>query len=90
MSGAQGLNIYLGEELVEEALLRREEYGLSLADFKCRGGSINDHILQVVTYEYAPHKTQDLPGTHPPARSYGIMQLPVMGTLPPLRQWGPG
>ena len=69
-------------------MLRPEEYGLSLADVKCPGGSINDHVLQVVTYDYAPHRTADA-GTIPPSRSYGVMHVPRNMALPPLRQMGP-
>ena len=67
-------------------MLRPEEYGLSLADVKCPGGSINDHVLQVLTYEYAPHRTADNPATIPPSRSYGIMHVPRDVLLAPLRQ----
>ena len=72
--GSHGLNLYLGEQVEEANMLRPEEYGLSLADVKCPGGSINDHVLQVLTYDYQPHKTTDT-GTIPPSRSYGIMQV---------------
>ena len=88
VAGMQGLNLYIGEECVEESLLRPEEYGLSLADVKCSGGSINDHVRQVLTYDYAPHRSADT-GTHPPTRAYGIMHVPRAVALAPLRQWGP-
>ena len=86
--GSHGLNLYLGEQVEEANMLRPEEYGLSLADVKCPGGSINDHVLQVLTYDYQPHKTTDT-GTIPPSRSYGIMQVPRNVMLAPLRQFGP-
>ena len=86
--GSHGLNLYLGEQVEEASMLRPEEYGLSLADVKCPGGSINDHVLQVVTYDYLPHRTTDT-GSIPPSRSYGIMQVPRHVMLPPLRQFGP-
>ena len=88
VAGAQGLTLYLGDAVEETNMLRPEEYGLSLKDVKCPGGSINDHVLQVVTYDYAPHRTVDS-GTMPPSRSYGIMHLPRNVLLPPLRQMGP-
>ena len=88
IAGMHGLSLYLGDAVDESALLRPEEYGLSLADVKCPGGSLNDHVLQVVTYDYAPHRTADA-GTIPPSRSYGIMHVPRSVHNPPLRQWGP-
>ena len=86
VAGMTGLTLYLGETADESSLLRPEEYGLSLADVKCPGGSINDHVLQVLTYEYAPHRTADNPATIPPSRSYGIMHVPRDVLLAPLRQ----
>lgn len=84
VAGMSGLTLYLGETTDESYLLRPEEYELALADVKCPGGSINDHVLQVLTYDYAPHRTADT-GTHPPTRSYGIMHVPCGLLLPPLR-----
>lgn len=88
LAGMHGLTLYLGDAVEDSAMLRPEEYGLSLADVKCLGGSINDHVLQVVTYDYTPHRTADA-GTIPPSRAYGIMHLPRQVLLPPLRQMGP-
>lgn len=84
VSGMHGLYLYLGTEVDDSALLRSEEYGLTLKDVNFKNGSINDQIVQVVTYEYAPHKTQDA-GTMPPSRSYGISNLPQGLMLPSLR-----
>ena len=89
VAGMHGLSLYLGEGMSEDSLLKPEEYGLSLADVRCPGGSMNDHVLQVVTYDYGPHRTSDT-GTIPRTRSYGIMHVPRQEVLPPLRQWGPG
>jgi hypothetical protein len=88
VAGMHGLSLYLGESVEEASLLRPEEYGLSLGDVKCPGGSINDHVLQVVTYDYQPHRTADT-GSIPPSRSYGVMHVPRNVVLPQLRQWGP-
>ena len=85
VAGMTGLTLYLGETADESSLLRPEEYGLSLADVKCPGGSINDHVLQVVTYEYAPHRTTGNAGSI----NYGILHLPTGMPMPQLRQWGP-
>lgn len=84
VSGLHGLYLYLGTEVDDSALLRSEEYGLTLKDVNFKNGSINDQIVQVVTYEYAPHKTHDA-GTMPPSRSYGISNLPQGLMLPSLR-----
>ena len=86
IAGLNGLSLYLGEVVDESALLRPDEYNLSLADVKVTGGSQNDNVLQVVTYDYAPHRTAEA-GTIPPSRNYGILHLPRSVTLPPLRQW---
>ena len=88
VAGASGLQLYLGEDIDETNLLRPDEYGLAIGDVKVQGGSINDHVLQVVTYEYAPHRTEDAP-TVPPSRNYGTLHLPTGMHMPPLRQWGP-
>ena len=90
VAGMHGLQLYLGEELDEASLLRPEEYGLSLKDVKCAGGSINDHVLQVLTYDYAPHQSSEQRGGggQPPGQSYGLSQLPRDVVFPPLRQWG--
>jgi hypothetical protein len=88
IAGTHGLSLYLGELVDEAAILRPEEYHLSLADVKVTGGSINDHVLQVITYDYRPHRTADAE-TMPPSRNYGILNLPRSLMLPPLRQWGP-
>lgn len=88
VAGTQGLSLYLGTETDEASQLRPEEYGLSLGDVSFPSGSMNDGIVQVVTYEYTPHKTQEL-GTLPPSRTYGISNLPRGLALPPLRQIGP-
>ena len=87
IASVSDLNLYLGEGADEAAQLRPEEYGLSLADVKVPGGSVNDHILQVVTYEYAPHKTTTLP-TIPPSQNFGILHLPQVAVAP-LRRYGP-
>lgn len=84
VSGLHGLYLYLGTEVDDSTLLRSEEYGLTLKDVNFKNGSINDQIVQVVTYEYAPHKTHDA-GTMPPSRSYGISNLPQGLMLPSLR-----
>jgi hypothetical protein len=84
VSGLHGLYLYLGTEVDDSALLRSEEYGLTLKDVNFKNGSINDQIVHVVTYEYAPHKTHDA-GTMPPSRSYGISNLPQGLMLPSLR-----
>ena len=91
VSGVRGLNLYLGEAIDEISLLSPAEYGLSLADVKFPGGSLNDHVLQVVTYDYVPHKggeTEAAPGAMA-ARSYGVLNLPRGVRLPPLRSMGP-
>ena len=91
VSGVRGLNLYLGEAIDEISLLSPAEYGLSLADVKFPGGSLNDHVLQVVTYDYVPHKggeTEAAPGAIA-ARSYGVLNLPRAVRLPPLRSMGP-
>ena len=88
IAGTHGLSLYLGELVDEAAILRPEEYHLSLAEVKVTGGSINDHVLQVITYDYRPHRTADAE-TMPPSRNYGILNLPRSLMAPPLRQWGP-
>ena len=83
-----GLNLYLGTDLDESTLVRQEDYDLKLSDtLKTGGGSLNDHVLQVVTYDYANHKTAEVPGA---PRNYGILRLPREVSLQPLRQWGAG
>ena len=47
VASAQGMSLYLGEQVDETALLRPEEYGLALKDVKVPGGSINDYSIQV-------------------------------------------
>lgn len=88
IAGLHGLNLYLGEAVDEAALLRPEEYWLSLKEIKVDGGSLNDHVVQVVTYDYAPHRTAES-DMMPPSRNYGILHLPRSLLLPPLRQVGP-
>ena len=88
IAGTHGLSLYLGELVDEAAILRPEEYHLTLAEVKVTGGSINDHVLQVITYDYRPHRTADAE-TMPPSRNYGILHLPRSLMAPPLRQWGP-
>ena len=88
VAGTYGLNLFMGAEVEDNALLRPEEYALSLSDVNFPCGSMNDQVVQVVTYEYAPHKTQDA-GTINPSRIYGISNLPRGLSLPPLRQIGP-
>ena len=68
IASMNGLSLYLGEAVEESTRVRPEEYNLSLAEVKVVGGSANDHALQVITYEYGPHKTADS-GTVPPSRS---------------------
>jgi hypothetical protein len=87
VAGMQGLNLYLGHDVDENNLLRPEEYGLTLKDINFPCGSLNDHVLQVVTYDYAPHKTAD--AGMPPSRQYGILNLPRGLICPPLRPMGP-
>ena len=85
VAGTQGLSIYIGDEIDDAALVRPDEWGLAIGDVKVQGGSINDHVLQVVTYEYAPHRTTGNAGSI----NYGILHLPTGMPMPQLRQWGP-
>lgn len=69
---AAGLRLFLGAETSEENLLKTEDYSLSLAELSINGGAKNDHVEQVITYDYGPFKS--------------ILNLP-RGTRPaPLRQ----
>ena len=61
----QGLRLFLGEACADENLLKPDDYSLSLSDLTITGGAQNDHVEQVITYEYAPFK-----GTH------SILSLP--------------
>ena len=89
VASVSGLHLYLGEECTETSLLRPDEYGLAIGDVKVQGGSINDHVLQVMTYEYAPYRTEDSIATVPPSRNYGVLHLPASMPMPPLRPYGP-
>ena len=88
VAGRQGLSLYLGDAVDESAILRPEEWGLSLADVRVVGGSLNDHVTQVVTYDCAAHRTADT-NSIPPSRNFGVLRLPRDVMLPPLRNWGP-
>ena len=85
VAGNNGLSLFIGEDMDETKRVRPEEYSLSLADVKVIGGSRNDAVLQVLTYDYAPHRTADA-GSIPPSRNYGILHVPRGVALAPLRQ----
>ena len=51
---SQGLRLFLGTECADENLLKPDDYSLSLTDLSIAGGSPNDHVEQIITYEYAP------------------------------------
>ena len=82
------LSLYLGEEVDPDTVIRPEEYGLSLKDIKVAGGSINDHVVSVITYDYGRHRTGEV-GTLPPSKNYGVSHLPRDVLFAPLRQYGP-
>lgn len=89
LAGRHGLALYLGAATDAEKLLRPEDdYGLSLASLKVPGGSLNDHVTQIVTYEYKAHQTATA-SSMPPSRNYGVLHLPKDLMLAPLRQSGP-
>ena len=71
---SQGLKLFLGTECEDENLLRPEDYGLTLSDLSVAGGSPNDHVAQVITYQYAPYK-----GSH------SILNLPRNTAMAPLK-----
>ena len=65
---APGLRLFLGEGTAEENLLKADDYSLSLEQLSINGGAKNDHVEQVITYEYTPFKSiLNLPrDTRPP------------------------
>ena len=79
VAGLANLSLYLGDTVDESTRVRPEEYGLTLADIKVEGGSANDRKLQVLTYEYGPHKTEGGRG------NYGILSVPQGLRMPALR-----
>jgi len=89
IAGTYGLTLYIGEKMDESSLLQPQEYDKMLAEVNVYGGSINDNVLQVVTYEYMPHKTEDDSSAGiAPARNYGMSNLPRTVVQPPLRLYG--
>ena len=54
LGGSQGLTLYLGDVTTEDAVIKPEDYAMPLSSLQVPCGSKNDHIVQVVTYSYAP------------------------------------
>ncbi|KAL1530227.1 hypothetical protein AB1Y20_001142 [Prymnesium parvum] len=69
---AAGLRLFMGAGVSEESLLKPEDFNLSLDQLSITGGSKNDNILQVITYEYQPFKS--------------ILNVPRFARPTPLRQ----
>ena len=49
--------LFRGEGCDDDALFEPSDYALSLAELQIVGGSKNDGVRQVVTYEYAPFES---------------------------------
>ena len=72
VAAVEGLQLYLGDTLAEDAMLRLPDDILTpLHDLKVVGGAMNDHVKQVITY------------VHPPFKS--ILNLPRGTPISPLR-----
>merc|ERR1712187_892683 len=50
--GNQGLRLFLGEAYTAENEFKPEDFTMKLEELKIAGGSKNDHVRQVVTYEH--------------------------------------
>jgi hypothetical protein len=57
VTDVDGLRLFLGEAVVKELEFKEEDYGVPLKELKINGSSKNDHVRQIVTYEYAPFKS---------------------------------
>ena len=63
VASIDGLKLFLGEDTSDaETALKQEEYSMPLAKLKqaapaLAGGAMNDHVLQVITYVYAPYNS---------------------------------
>ena len=71
VASSQGLQLYLGEECIEQNEFKPEDYSVSLQELSVEGGSQNDAVRQVITYEHAPF-------------SASILQVPRNLPLPKL------
>ena len=71
VTDVDGLHLFLGESKEKEQEFKEEDYGVPLKELKINGSSKNDHIVQIITYEYAPFKS--------------VLQLPRLEQPPPTR-----
>ena len=81
------LSLYIGAQAEQAALLRPDQYALTLADMNFPTGSLNDYIVQIVTYTYRPHTTT-ADASAAGAKHYGISSLPRGLTRSTLRPMG--
>ena len=51
------LRIYIGAELDDTKAIKPDEYDMPLRAWGIDGGSKNDHVSCVITYEYEPFKS---------------------------------
>jgi hypothetical protein len=88
--GPHGLTLFLVDHLGRRSKVDEEEYELALKDVNVPSGSINDHVLQVLEYEYEAHKSGETLDANnvPSGRNYGLVNLPRDMIQPPLRQLG--
>ena len=56
LASSSELKLYVGEACVEEALVMPDDYALTLEEMRVTGGSENDRVRQVITYEYKPYE----------------------------------
>mmetsp|Transcript_39454 Transcript_39454/g.65433 ORF Transcript_39454/g.65433 Transcript_39454/m.65433 type:complete len:180 (+) Transcript_39454:40-579(+) len=64
-----GLRLFLGEECTSHNEFKPEDFGLPLEELGVHGGSQNDHVHRVITYEYTPFRS--------------ILNIPRNLSLPP-------
>ena len=52
--GTHGLRLFLGEECTAQNEFKPEDFFVSLEELSMTGGSKNDQIKYIITYEHAP------------------------------------